>query len=63
MTSESFHASASGSETAVQEALNHAEIIADDLVAVARTGDFPTLQARLAWVAIGGELLAERGEV
>ena len=40
-------------KTAVQNALQRAGCTFDELAAQARTGRFTSIQARLAWVAIG----------
>lgn len=56
-TPEDAEASLADVDTAVQNALAYAEITAEELIAAHKANDFPTLRARMAWVAVGGILL------
>ncbi|NEW42736.1 hypothetical protein GV794_02015 [Nocardia cyriacigeorgica] len=47
----------------IKNALQRAECTFDELAEQARTGDFDSLAARLAWVAIGGFYGKPIGEV
>ena len=44
---------------AVEHALSRAECTFDELAEQAKTGDFSSMRARLAWVAIGDLYLAD----
>lgn len=46
-------ATATDLEEAVKNALEHAGLTFDELAEQARSGDFESTRARLAWVAIG----------
>lgn len=51
--SDVVEATAADLEIAVQNALGRADLTFDELADQARTGDFESVRARLAWVAIG----------
>jgi hypothetical protein len=57
---EAIEATPEDARLAAEDALERTGLTADELISQAASGSFSTLHARMAWVAVGDVLVAER---